>query len=446
MAERDAEADNEAKLTPEQTEQASKREKIKKVLSGESTKEEMMAKLLEINPSLRNELAGLDKRQVTDQLRTLDPAEMLTGLSIGGKNQKDMASYKFWQTQPVPKFDEDKSQQVQEGPIKHIDPTQVPTEPAAMLDGFGWVTMDLEQEQQLEEVYELLTGHYVEDNEAMFRFNYSVSFLKWALKSPGWRKDWHVGVRASKSRKLVAFISGVPIQLRVRSQQLRSIEINFLCVHKKLRSKRLAPVLIQEITRRCYLRGIFQAIYTAGVILPKPVSSCRYYHRSLDWQKLYEVGFCALPSGSSKARQVSKYQLPDKTTLAGLRPMRDSDLEAVTELLNRFLQRSDMAPVFTSSEVAHWYVHDPKIAEQVVWCYVVEDPSSKKITDMVSFYCLESQAIGNAKHSGVRAAYLFYYASEAAFGTEFKGRLNALINDALILAKQVRSPGIGDSL
>ena len=36
------------------------------------------------------------------------------------------------------------------------------------------------------------------------------------------------------------------------------VEINFLCVHKKLRSKRLAPVLIKEITRRVNLTGIFQ--------------------------------------------------------------------------------------------------------------------------------------------------------------------------------------------
>jgi len=32
---------------------------------------------------------------------------------------------------------------------------------------------------QLEEVYNLLTYHYVEDEEALFRFNYSVSFLNW---------------------------------------------------------------------------------------------------------------------------------------------------------------------------------------------------------------------------------------------------------------------------
>lgn len=33
------------------------------------------------------------------------------------------------------------------------------------------------------------------------------------------------------------------------------VEINFLCVHKVLRDKRLAPVLIQEITRRVNLQG-----------------------------------------------------------------------------------------------------------------------------------------------------------------------------------------------
>ena len=55
----------------------------------------------------------------------------------------------------------------------------------------------------------------------------------------------------------------------------RCSEINFLCVHKKLRSKRLAPVLIKEVTRRCNSMGIFQAIYTAGVFLPTPFSACQ---------------------------------------------------------------------------------------------------------------------------------------------------------------------------
>lgn len=47
-------------------------------------------------------------------------------------------------------------------------------------------------------------------------------------------------------------------------------EINFLCVNKKLRSNRLAPVLIKEITRRVNRRDMWQAVYTAGVVIPTP--------------------------------------------------------------------------------------------------------------------------------------------------------------------------------
>ena len=242
---------------------------------------------------------------------------------------------------------------------------------------------------QLEEVYELLTNHYVEDEEAMFRFNYSVSFLNWcvsqsqhalpypnkprALKSPGWRKEWHVGVRATKSQKLVAFISGVPVQLRVRANTLNCSEVNFLCIHKKLRDKRLTPVLIQEITRRCYQVGVWQAIYTAGIVLPTPVATCRYYHRSLDWLKLHEVGFSPMPHGSTKARQISRYQLPSNTATKGLRPMQSKDLEAVLDLSKRYLERFDTAPMFTAEEIEHWLLHkDTPGADQVIWTYVVE--------------------------------------------------------------------------
>ena len=79
----------------------------------------------------------------------------------------------------------------------------------------------------------------------MRRFKYSREFLQWALQPPGFRQDWHIGVRACKTKRLVGFITGVPATLRVRTNTISMAEINFLCVHKKLRSKRLAPVLIK---------------------------------------------------------------------------------------------------------------------------------------------------------------------------------------------------------
>lgn len=259
--------------------------------------------------------------------------------------------------------------------------------------------------------------------------------------SPGWKKEWHVGVRATKSRKLVASICGVPTELRVRGERIKVTEINFLCIHKKLRSKRLTPVLIKEITRRCYLNGIYQAIYTGGVILPTPVSSCRYYHRALDWLKLYEVGFSPLPHGSTKARQITRNHLPSTTSTPGLRAMEVKDIDAVHDLLERYSLRFDMNQAFTREEIEHWLVYKEQPGkEQVVWSYVVEDPETHKITDFVSFYNLESTVIDNPKHEAVRAAYLYYYATETAFtGNQaaLKERLLMLMNDALICAKQV---------
>ena len=222
---------------------------------------------------------------------------------------------------------------------------------------------------------------------------------------------------------------------------LKSTEINFLCVHKKLRGLRLAPVLIAEITRRCNIFGIYQAIYTAGIVLPKPVSSCRYMHRPLNWLKLYDVGFSAMPPHSNKNRQVTRNFLPSATSSVGLRPAQQKDVGAITDLLGRYLENFAMAVEFTEEEVEHWFLHNEVTApEQVIWSYVVEDPKSHKITDFFSFYVLESAVIGNPKHQMVRAAYLFYYATEAAFQKEekvLKERLNLLINDALILAKRV---------
>lgn len=79
-----------------------------------------------------------------------------------------------------------------------------------------------------------MTENYVEDDDAMFRFKYSKEFLLWqvfrfvlkvpymligrALTAPGYSPDWHIGVRVTKTGKLIAFISGIKIDIRVRSR------------------------------------------------------------------------------------------------------------------------------------------------------------------------------------------------------------------------------------
>ena len=361
--------------------------------------------------------------------------------NMKGKTPQDMESYKFWQTQPVPRFGD--TVEKPDGEIKKVDPDKVPKEPRELLEGFTWVTMDLDKAAEITEVYELLNGHYVEDDAAQFRLSYSASFFNWALKAPGWKKDWHVGVRATKSKKLIAFISAIPVQIRIREQKFTASEVNFLCIHKKLRSKRLAPILIEEITRRSNLVGVFQGLYTGGQVLPKPLSSCRYFHRAIDWNKLYECGFAGLPAGSTKQRQLTRTFIPSTTALSGFRSMQRKDIPAVHDLLTRYMDKFSFAPEFSLDEIEHWLYYDPKQStdDQMVWGYVVEH--NGKITDFMTFYRLDSSIIGNNKHDNIKAAYLYYYASETAFlddgGKTLKERLNALVLDTLVMAKKVSS-------
>lgn len=435
----------------------SKRKKLASAITGEketgdSSKpaskmsDSSIQTLLDMNPALKGELAKMPPEKAQEALKKMDVSQLLTGLSLNNKNQKDMASYKFWQTQPVLRFD-DKPETIAaqpDGPIKEVVPEQVPRTPAPLPEGYEWVELDLTDEEELKEVYNLLTYHYVEDDSAMFRFNYSKSLLDWALKSPGWKKDWHVGVRAKgPKRLLVATIFGIPTKLRVRKNIIDVVEINLLCIHKKLRSKRLTPVMIKEVTRRVNLQGIYQAIYTGGVVLPTPVSSCRYYHRSLDWLKLNEVGFSPLPPHSTKQRMITRNALPSSPSTKGWRAMGEKDVNAVHDLLSRYLARMDLAPEMTREEIDHYFLdRTSSPAERVVWAFVVED-SNGKITDFTSFYSLESSVLGEAsnKHDKINAAYCFYYASEEAFNEKEKGlkeRLQALMTDTLIEAKNVR--------
>ncbi len=105
-------------------------------------------------------------------------------------------------------------------------------------------------------------------------------------------------------------------------------QINFLCVHKTIRAKKLAPILISEVTRRVNLKNQWQAIYTSGKNLPTPFCRSTYYHRSLNPKKLIEIKFSGLGPNQTLAMVKKLYSLPEQTTLK-LRPMVKKDVQGV---------------------------------------------------------------------------------------------------------------------
>lgn len=137
-----------------------------------------------------------------------------------------------------------------------------------------WCEVNVMDEKELEEYYELLTNNYVEDDDNTYRFDYSREFLRWALTPPGYRPEWLVGVRNDK-KELVASITGVPVTVLVESEKIKMCEINFLCVHKGYREFRMTPLLISEVTRRVNLRDKWQAVSINTYRFTPPARRCR---------------------------------------------------------------------------------------------------------------------------------------------------------------------------
>ena len=124
------------------------------------------------------------------------------------------------------------------------------------------------------------------------------------------------------------------------------------------------------------------------------------------------------------AMTLKLYKLPDTPQVKGIRTLSKEDCPQVCQLLNKFLSKYHVFPVFTEEEVEHWFL----TRSDVVYSYVVGEVG--KVTDFVSFYSLPSSILRHPKYKTLRAAYSFYNVST-------KIPWEVLMKDSLIFAKNV---------
>lgn len=78
------------------------------------------------------------------------------------------------------------------------------------------------------------------DLHGNFMIGYPVEKMRWALCPPGYDKDFFAFIRSTSNGKLMGTGVGVPKKVYINGKTITMVEGNFLCVHKKLREKRLA--------------------------------------------------------------------------------------------------------------------------------------------------------------------------------------------------------------
>lgn len=139
---------------------------------------------------------------------------------------------------------------------------------------------------------------------------------------------------------------------------------------------------------------------------------------------MVEVGFSSLPANTPMARYVKLLKLPNELSIKGLRPMKSSDVNVVTSLLNEYLKRFEVHLHFSEAEVEHFLV--PR--EGVIDTYVVENEETKEIKDFLSFYHLPSSILKHEEHKTLKVAYCYYNVANTV-------KMEELMKNSLILAK-----------
>ena len=393
----------------------------------EEKKESNPQKTEEKKEEIKNEdnktLTAQEQRNLIEQVLKMD----LDNIKPAHRKSEIKDSYPFWETQPVLQFN--KESDIKFGEIwkdhKVEDLQKTPFELPEK--GLEWKDVDMNQQNEIDKLYEFLKTNYVEDEDHMFRFDYSKDFLKWHLTSPNYCPEWLISIvqldTKKNKKKMVGFIAGIPIKVCIHGYDIELAEIDFLCVKKEFRNKGLAPLLIREVSRRIHMRNKWWAVYTSGTMLPKPFSETTYYHRNLNVKKLVDVHFTYLPHNMNMARAKTLYKLPTELPFSGFRPMEEKDVDQVYVLLENFEKQFKVHGYYDKDQVKHWFI--PR--KNVVYSYVREN-SENKITDFISFYSLPSSILQHESYKKLMAAYSFFNINTTLTVKE-------IMKCALILAK-----------
>lgn len=349
------------------------------------------------------------------------------------------ALHEFWDKQPVVKEDQE---DICAGYIdQEIPVTAPPNKPAPLPAGFTWSNIDITDDKQLDEVYKFLSTHYVEDSQHRFRFCLPAGILRWALTPPDFIPDWIFGVRA-KTGALVGFISGTPQTIRHLDDIQKWCTVNFLCVHYRLREKKLAPTLIWELARRVRVHGVYRAVFSGSDIPSKPFTNAFYSHRPINIKNLSGCGFYPVPK--DKMATVQKVMAVPKLVHGNVRPMTEDDVDAVLALLQAGDSAFDFSIQFTRELVQHMFL--PR--KDLVFSYVVPSLSGA-IQGFFSFYMMEWTVLEENQMSltFLRAAYCWYMAGSI----DAKNLVADLVNRAATQAKAdvvnaLVMAGLGDAM
>ncbi|KAI5190206.1 glycylpeptide N-tetradecanoyltransferase [Nematocida minor] len=307
-------------------------------------------------------------------------------------NETLLREHAFWSKEPLGKKQTDFKDSKKEQTTTKDAQQKIVVDGAPGRDTSELSLRTVEIPSELSSVTALLMNHYIEDSTASFSLQYSQEFLKWQLSSPSVFPGWNVGMYDGS--ELVGFISAAAINIRIKESRPKTAVVNFLCIHKEYRKRRLAPVLIKEVTRRVNEEGIYTALFTSGEKLPYIFTRSRYYHKILRKGDLVESGFCHPEDVSN----ITKDMLSQDSPTVHFRKAADSDLPHIFEMYCDKYSKMDISANYTYEQFEYYVYNRDRVSD-----LLISDDGS----EFVSIFYLDTRSAKT--DSRIKTAYLSYH-------------------------------------
>ena len=149
------------------------------------------------------------------------------------------------------------------------------------------------------------------------------------------------------------------------NKKLKMIEINYLCIHYKLRNKNLSPILISEITRRAFKNNIRYAFYAGGNLYPNSIVKTSYFDRLLNINKFVDIGYLGETNTLNLNKLKKRFEV-NKVQNLNLLELKEEDCLHVCNKLNEYLNKLKIKVHFELDDFKHKFL--PK--ENLIYSFI----------------------------------------------------------------------------
>lgn len=252
---------------------------------------------------------------------------------------------------------------------------------------YTWTTFDTTKMDNIIIITKLLNENYIEDKNNRYRAHYAPEFIYWYLNSA-----ISLNVVIMDSSKLIGFICGRKITMHLKNYDEECGEINFLCIDKTIRNKKLCPMLINEITKQFQKINVYEAIYTGHHMYPNILTSINYYIRPINIKYLIDIGYltASVNMGDDLTELEHAYILPKlKTGNKTLIKLTHEHIAQCHILYCKYMNNFDCYEIMSKEQLTKMLINDNIISYVLIVGNVV--------LDFISYYIIKTLVLKHNK-------------------------------------------------